>query len=137
VVTGSVIQLVGAVVMGLGCFLTWYKVGGTSVGGFDIEGDNSADGGAVMFFAVVAAGFAITALLARRVLAVAIIAVVFATLGLGMVGGAFSDASDVKDLADFAGAPFSWGPGLTVSLLGSLAALAGSIVVLSKRRRWR
>ena len=67
----------------------------------------------------------------------AIIAVVFAALGVLMVIGAFSDASDYQDLAEFAGVDFSWGPGLWIAMVGSLVALAGSIATLAKRRRWR
>jgi hypothetical protein len=137
VVTGSVVQLVGAVLMGLGCFLVWYKVAGVKVDPFDMADDDSVNGGVILFFAIVAAAFAVVGLLARRVLAVAIIAVVFAALGLLMVAGAISDGSDTKDLADLARLDFSWGPGLWIALVGSLVALAGSIVVLSKRRRWR
>ena len=134
---GSWITLLGALALALGSFLTWYRLAGTSIDGFDIDDPDSTNGGILIFFAVVMAGFAVTGLLARRVLAVAIIAMVMSPLGLLMVASALTDGSDLKTLSGFAGTEFSWGPGLWVALVGSIATVAGSIVALSKRRRWR
>lgn len=134
---GSWLLLIGAVAVGIGSFLTWYTIAGTAINGFDIDSDETTNGGGLIFMAIVLAGFAITGLFARRVLAVAILAVIFGAFTVLFVIGALSDGSDLKSLVDAVRQDFTWGPGLWVALGGSLVALAGSIVTLSKRRRWR
>ena len=79
---------------------------------------------------MILAGFGVTTLVARRLLPIAILAVVIASFS---TLAAIVDWSNVRDAVDFVGA--STGPGLPVALVGSLVALAGGIVALATRRR--
>jgi hypothetical protein len=124
--------IAGGVLMIIGSALNWFSLAGEDFNGFSKIGDSQKDGPAFVFFAVVAIGAAITFLAAKRVLAVAIIACVLEAFAMF---AAIADLSDVNDFSDLFGDAVSTGPGLYVVLLGSLLALAGSIVALSKRRR--
>lgn len=134
---GSILLVLGGLVMGLGSWLEWYTIGGEAIDGFftDIEG-TSNDGPAFVFFAVLAIGFGITQFVARRVLAVAILAVVFASIGVLIALADLGELSDLEERADLFEVDFSTGPGLWVVLLGSAVALAGAITTLARRRTW-
>ena len=110
--------------------MTWFEIAGESVSGFDELGGESRDGPAFTIFAVILAGFGIATLAAKRILPIAIIAVVVASFS---VLAAFADISDVNELSDAGLA--TTGPGLPVVLVGSLIGLAGGIVALATRRR--
>lgn len=138
---GGLLLLGGALLVGVGSFLVWFTFLGQDVTGFTRQGfgdDETGDGVVFVFFAIVLGAFGVTVLAAGRVLAVAIIAVVVAAFTALAALGKFADVQDLKDITEtFGGDEVTIGPGLPVILVGSLLALAGSIVVLSKRRRWR
>jgi len=137
VTIGSVLVIVGAAVAILGSFLNWFSVPSEDldVTGFtEFEGE-TRDGPVFVFLGAVLVGFGIAMLAAGRVLAVAILAVITATLVVlfGLVD--FGDVSDAQDLIEGLGGEFEVGPGLPIIIVGGLVSLAGSIVALSKRRR--
>jgi hypothetical protein len=123
-------MIVGAAVIVIGSLLTWFTIGDTDVTGFTDLGGEEKDGPAFVGFAVILAAFGITTLAARRLLPIAILAVVFAAFALIF---ALADYGDVTDLEDLGLAEA--GPGLPVVIIGALIALAGGIVALAKRRR--
>lgn len=138
---GSLLLIVGGVVLVTGSFLRWFTLGevhyngfgSTNAGGaFDIDMN---DGAAYVFFGVLSLGFGIAQLAARKVLAVAIIATVFASFAALAAINDVNDLGDLEMFGDLFGG-FSRGPGLWVVLLGSLIALGGAIATLSARRRW-
>jgi hypothetical protein len=120
----------GAAVMVIGSFLTWFTINGEDITGFSELGGEDRDGPAFVTFAVILAGFGITTLLARRLLPIAILAVVFAAFALIF---AFADYNDITDLEDIG--LVEAGPGVPIVIVGTLIALAGGIVALAKRRR--
>jgi hypothetical protein len=127
-------MLGGAVLMVIGSLLTWFTIGDVDVTGFSDFGDEERDGPAFVGFAVVLAAFGVTTLAARRLLPIAILAVVIASFAVIF---AFADYGDVLELEDtpLLTEEFDAGPGLPVVIVGSLIALAGGIVALAKRRR--
>lgn len=127
---GAVILLAGAAVITLGALLPWFELAGESFNGFSDLGGEVKDGPAFVLFAIILAGFGVATLAAGRLLPIAILAVVIASFS---ALAAIVDLADVMDAVDFVGA--STGPGLPVALVGSLLALAGSIVALATRRR--
>jgi len=129
------LMLAGGVFLIIGSALNWFSLFGEDFNGFSDAGDSQKDGPAFVFFGIVAIGAGITFLAAKRVLAVAIIAVVLEVFAMFAAIADIGDVNDAMDLADSAGFEASQGPGLYVVLLGSILALAGSIVALSKRRR--
>jgi hypothetical protein len=122
--------LAGAAVITLGALLPWFELAGESFNGFSDLGGEVKDGPAFVLFAIILAGFGVATLAAGRLLPIAILAVVIASFS---ALAAIVDLADVMDAVDFVGA--STGPGLPVALVGSLLALAGSIVALATRRR--
>ena len=135
---GSILLIVGAAGLVLGCLLSWVSIEGQSFNGFSSESisiDGGENGGpALSFFAVVIGGFGIAQLAARRVLAVAILAVVFASFALFGVLAEMGNVSDAIELTELFGAEASWGPGVPVMGLSALVGLAGAIATLAKRR---
>lgn len=136
---GSLLLIGGGAGLILGSVLPWVTVSGQSLNGFSddsISLDGGSNGGpAFVFFAVLLIGFGIAQLAARKVLAVAILAVVFASFALVGVLAEFGDVSDVIDFTDLFGLESSWGPGVPVLGLASLVGLGGGIATLAKRRR--
>jgi hypothetical protein len=128
--TAAWLLIGGAAVMVLGSFLTWFTIRGEDITGFSELGGEDRDGPAFVVFAVILAGFGITTLAARRLLPIAILAVVFASFALIF---AFVDYGDISDLEDVG--LVEAGPGVPIVILGALIALAGGIVALAKRRR--
>jgi hypothetical protein len=146
------LMLIGGVIVGVGAALPWLtdvaadflnpdgSRPGSSITGFDYWyniGDDIRQGRFVelqrpgptfVFFAVVLAAFGITSLAAKRLLAIVILAIVFATItalfGLGELGH-YNDTKGTGSL----------GPGLPVIVFGAVLALAGSIAGCAKRRR--
>jgi hypothetical protein len=126
----------GAVLIVIGCILPWLSARGSSLNGFDefiALSDNPFEsqtpGPMFVFFAAVMAGFGITTLAAKRLLAIMII---------GIVVGAFTVLAGAAELAhysDYAEGGRSLGAGLPVVLAGSLATLAGAIAGCARRRR--
>jgi len=126
-------MLVGAVVVGVGCFVTWITDGSTSYNGFDDIGggfdDDAATGPVFIFFAVVMLGFGITTLAANRLLPIMIIGIIIAAFSALGALGVYADYDDKY------GTVADMGAGLPVVAIGSLVALAGGIVGCAKRRR--
>ena len=114
----------------VGSLLGWFDLGSETFTGFSKGADNgtkdgpifSVMGGLVLVFGLVQ--FA-----SRKVLALGILGLVTAALGLL---GAFADLGDVMDLEDVG--LVSTGPGLYVVVAGALIAIAGSIATIAKRR---
>lgn len=127
----------GAISSAIAVFLPWLTAEGetqTGTGVFlnkDFELYDSPGSG-VLFFAAALLGLGIALFFAGRVLAVAIIAIVVASIalfvGLAMVG----IVSDTKDLVGTG----SLGIGVILLTPAAGLSLAGSIWATSKRRRW-
>lgn len=136
---GSLLLIGGGAGLILGSLLPWVTVSGESLNGFSddsISLDGGSNGGpAFVFFAVLLIGFGIAQLAARRVLAVAILAVVFASFALIGTLAEMGDVSDVIDFTDLFGLESSWGPGVPALGVASLVGLGGGIATLAKRRR--
>ena len=111
--TAAWLLIGGAVVMVLGSFLTWFTIGGEDITGFSELGGEDRDGPAFVVFAVILAGFGITTLLARRLLPIAILAVVFA--GFSSIF-ALVDYGDISDLEDVG--LVEAGPGVPIVIVG-------------------
>ena len=135
---GAILLIVGGVGLVLGSLLGWVTIEGQSFNGFSRESisiDGGENGGpALSFLAVVIAGFGIAQLAARRVLAVAILAVVFASFALLGVLAEMGNVSDAIELTELFGAEASWGPGMPVLGLSALVGLGGAVATLAKRR---
>jgi hypothetical protein len=140
VVVGAVLVLVGAALSLVGVFLPWLSTGGVTGNGLDDYFFEDADlelqivespGTAVIFGAVVVLGLGLTLLLAGRVLAVAIVAIVAAVIGvvmgLAMVG-------IVDDTREWLGEG-TLGIGVILQPIGPLVVLGGAIAATAKRRR--
>lgn len=143
VLTGSVLLLVGSVLLVAGSFMNWVKVDGSTLSGFGLElsfngfgtdGDTK-DGPVFVFFAVVLAAFGLTMLIARKVLAVAILSVVFGLLAVAAAAADLADVSDYIDTLKGLGITGKVGPGLPVVLVGALVATAGGIATVAARRK--
>ena len=128
--TAAWLLIGGAAVIVLGSFLTWFTIGGEDISGFSELGGEDRDGPAFVVFAVILAGFGITTLAARRLLPIAILAVVFASFALIFALVDYGDISDLEDVG-----LVEAGPGVPIVILGALIALAGGIVALARRRR--
>jgi hypothetical protein len=120
--------------MAIGSFLTWFTIGGEDVTGFTEIAEETRDGPFFVGIGVVLLAFAITTLVAGRLLPIAILAVVFAGFGLIAALVDYGDISDLEDSPLFAES-LDIGPGLPVVIIGTLIGLAGGIVALAKRRR--
>ena len=135
---GAIMILAGSIISIIGVFLPWASANGASANGMDdyfwIDDftlyDVSAPGTVPIVMAVIMAGFGITLLLAGRVLAVAILAIIGAVIaaivGVVMWGLmlAFSEAQGP-----------SVGIGAIVQPIAPLLSLAGAIVATAKRRK--
>ncbi|MDO8389397.1 MAG: hypothetical protein Q7V57_02830 [Actinomycetota bacterium] len=138
---GSLTLIAGAVVMIIGSALNWYTINGVDLNGFKdtLDPDTGAlttnTGGVFVMFAVASIGFGIAQLAARRVLSVAIIAVVLGSFTVLMALAELGMTSDRKDYVEPFNT-FSMGAGIYVVLAGSLVSLAGAIATLARRRRW-
>ena len=127
--------IAGAALMIAGSFLTWFTILGESYTGFSSSGDEgSKDGPVFVFLAVLLLAFGIAQLAARKVLAVGIIAIVVAALGLLAALADIGDVSEAMDLAESFDVEASSGPGLWIILIGALIAMGGAIATVAKRR---
>lgn len=131
VTAGSLIVLAGCVAMVVGSTLPWFTFLGSDVTGFtEIRGE-TRDGPVFLLFAVVLGGLAIALLAAGRVLAVAIIGVVFAAIA---TIAAVADLIDVHSSVDDLGGGASVKFGLWVVLAGAVATVVGFVMALARRR---
>ncbi|MGB8860819.1 MAG: hypothetical protein WCC60_16285 [Ilumatobacteraceae bacterium] len=136
---GSLLLIIGGAGLVLGSVLPWLTAGGQSLNGFSSESidlDGGSNGGpAFAVLAVLLIGFGITQLAARKVLAVAIIAVVIASFALMGALAEMGNVSDAIDFAGYFGGDASWGAGVPVLGVSSLLGLGGAITTLATRRR--
>lgn len=133
---GALLVIVGSLITIIGVFLPWVTIAGENRNGMSAWRGNDFvfyDGSGIVAiaFAIITAGLGLALFFAGRVLAVAIIAIVVASLallvGLGMIAIA-------ADGADFGGG--SIGFGAILQPIAPMLTLAGSIVATAKRRRW-
>ena len=134
VTVGAGLLVVGGLLLIVGSFLTWFSVLGESYTGFSSGDGGTKDGPVFLFLGVVVLAFGIVQLLARKVLAIGILAIVMSALALLAALADIGDVSDNMDLADSVGIEASTGPGLWVILIGALIAMAGAIATVAKRR---
>ena len=135
--------VVGALISLIGVFLPWLSgAAGETGNGLDDYLFENADGElqimespgtAMIVGAVVLLGLGLALLLAGRVLAVAIIAIVVAAIGVFVGLGMLGIVSDTKDFVGDG----SIGVGAVLQPIGPLVALAGAIAATAKRRRFR
>jgi hypothetical protein len=128
-------MIAGSVVALIGVFLPWVSVFGESGNGLDdfINEDfevTESPGTVAIIGAVITIGLAIALLVAGRVLAVAIIAVVVSAIGAFLGLGLLAIAGQTADFVDG-----DVQIGAVLQPIGPLIALAGAIVVLAKRKR--
>lgn len=129
--------IAGAIISAIAVFLPWLTAEGeteTGTGVFltkDFELYDSPGSG-VLFFAAVLLGLGIALFFAGRVLAVAIIAIVVASIALIVGMGMIAIVNDTKDLIGVG----SLGVGVILVTPAAGLSLAGSIWATSKRRRW-
>lgn len=134
VTVGAGILVLGGVLLIVGSFLTWFSIFGEKYTGFSGGDSGSRDGPVFVFFGVVVLAFGIVQLMARKVLAIGILAIVMSALALLAALADISDVSDRVNLSDSSGLDASTGPGLWVILVGALIAMAGAIATVAKRR---
>lgn len=127
-IAGALLIACGAL-MTLGSFLPWFELDGRSFSGMDELGGETRDGPIFVGMGVVLAALGAALLVWRRLIAIAIVAIVIAAFGLV---AALIDYGDVQDIEEIFGG--SAGAGLLVVILGTAAGVAGSIVALAKRR---
>ena len=134
VTTGAGMLVLGGALLIAGSFLTWFTVLGESYTGFSSGDEGSKDGPVFVFLAVVVLACGLAQLMARKVLALGIVAIVVSALALLAALADIGDVSDVIDLAETLDIEASSGPGLWVILIGALIAMAGAIATVAKRR---
>lgn len=135
---GALLVIVGSLISVIGVFLPWITAGGASANGMDFFTDSEftiydGPGKAAIVFAVITGSLGIALFFAGRVLAVAIVAIVVATVALFV--GIFLIAL-AMDTADF-NPDSSVAVGAILQPIAPLLTLAGAIVATSTRRRWR
>jgi len=126
--------VLGGVLLIAGSFLTWFSILGEKYTGFSSGDGGTKDGPVFAFFGVVVLAFGVVQLMARKVLAIGILAIVVSAIALLAALADLGDVSDAVDLADNLGIDGASGPGLWVILIGSLIAMAGAIATVAKRR---
>ena len=124
----------GGVLLIAGSFMKWFTFDGESFTGFSSGDGGSKDGPIFVFLGVVVLAFGIAQLVARKVLVVGILAIVFSALALLAALADIGDVRNAVKLADSFGVEASSGPGLWIILIGALIAMAGSIATVAKRR---
>jgi hypothetical protein len=137
----AVLMLIGGIVMIVGAALPWISDSGTDYNAFEewtigtinnLFIEDTPPGGMFVLLGVVLIAFGIVTLAAGRVLPIMIIGIVFAAFA---VLGTITHLADYVDVTDTTDA--SLGPGIIVTMVGSAAALAGTIAGCATRRRWR
>lgn len=126
--------MVGSSLALVGTFLPWVSVAGETLNGFDtylmsdfqeVEGIGLVS----VFGGMIGLGLGIALLAAGRVLAVAIVAIVFAALGVFAGFGLWAIVAD-----SFEGRAGSIGVGVILQLVGPGLALVGAIIATATRR---
>jgi len=132
----------GALVAGVGVYLPWTSAEGETFNGTDafVTGDSLADleiidgpGTAMLLVGAVLLGLGIALYFAGRVLAVAIIAIVTASIALLLGFGMLAIVDDSRGF--FRGNDSGFGVGVILQPIGPGMALGGSIWATARRRR--
>jgi len=139
--TGSLLLIGGAALYIGAAYMPWYERDGNTLTGMDtFAKDYGADtfeapGKAWVVLGVIVAALGIATFFAGRQLALAIVTLVMSALSLfvSLIGLAVVD--DQKKFDELISTPGSTGIGPVLGIVAMLAAVAGSIVVLAKRRR--
>lgn len=135
VTVGGVLLIVGSALALIGAFLPWLTGSGTSLNGFDtyiVSFDSEpleSPGIISVFGGLIGLGFGIALVAAGRVLAVAILGIVFAALGIIVGLALWAIVAD-----SFQGQFASVGIGLILQPIGPVLALVGSIIATATRR---
>lgn len=138
---GGWLMTLGGVLAIVAAFLPWVSGGGETVTGMDDWIQQNSDelvrfeapGTLFIVGGVILAGFGIALVAAGRVLAVAILGIVFAAIGLLVCIGVLAVVNDGQAWGP--GAEHNLGVGPPLAVVGTLAVLAGSIVATATRRR--
>ena len=139
--TGSLLLIGGAALYIGAAYMPWYKGDGYTLTGMDTFAKDlgtdtfESPGKAWVVLGVIVAGLGIAAFFAGRQLALAIVTLVMTALALFVSLIGVAAAKDQKDYDELFATPGSTGIGPVLGIVAMLAALAGSIVVLAKRRR--
>lgn len=132
----GILVVAGAVITVIAVFLPWVSGGGESINGMDILTDGEGElydgpGQINLVLGLILAGLGIPLIIAGRVLAVAIIAIVVAALtalmGLGLAGFASATADLSSDASVAIGA--------FLQPIAPLISLGGAIWATAKRRK--
>lgn len=134
VTVGAVLLIAGSALALIGAFLPWLTFGGETANGFDtyVTSDFQeleAPGLVVVFGAITGLAFGIALLAAGRVLAVAILGIVFAALGVIIGLALWAIVAD-----SLQGQLGSVGIGLILQPIGPAIALVGAIIATATRR---
>jgi len=139
--TGSLLLIGGAALYIGSAYMPWYTGNGSTLTGMDnFAKDFGADtfespGAAWVVLGVIVGGLGIAAFFAGRQLALAIVTLVMTALALfvSFIGVAVVD--DQKQYDELFSEAGTTGIGPVLGIVAMLAALAGAIVLLAKRRR--
>ncbi len=142
---GATLTILGSLITIVGVFLPWATGGGNSYNGMATFVDDTftafeSPGAVSIFLGVVTIGFGIAMFFAGRVLAVAILAIVFASFtllwGLAVISIATDAVAVGNSLFDADEASGDPGFGAILQPISALITLAGAIVCTAKRRQW-
>lgn len=139
--TGALLIIGGAVLYIISAYLPWYTVDGETLNGTDtFIRDLGTDyfegpGLAWVVMGVIVLGLGIATFFAGRQLALAIVTVVLTTVAVFVSFIGVGVVSDQKEYDELFAQPGDSGIGVVLGIIATLIALAGSIVVLAKRRR--
>jgi hypothetical protein len=132
----AIVVLAGGALVAIGSFVTWFTIAGISFTGFSRSGsDDVRDGPFFLTFGLILVVLGVLLLALRKVLGIAIAAIVVAGLTVIFALADLGDVSDAHDRANAFGLDFSVGAGLYLCVVGGVVALGGAIAATAKRRR--
>jgi len=134
---GATILMIGGAGFVVGAFLPWYQAGSLRLTGMDTfinnDGTDFVKPGVIwIVLGAILLALGAVSFFAARHLAVAVAAVVVAVVG---VFASLIGVGVAKSQHDNTGGVGDAGPGAFVGIIAILVALAGSVHILSKRRR--
>lgn len=134
VTVGAALLIVGSALALVGAFLPWLSGAGETLNGFDTYltsdlQELEAPGVVVIIGGLIGLGFGIALLAAGRVLAVAILGIIFAAFGIIIGLALWAIVADSLE-GQFA----SVGVGLVLQPVGPAIALIGAIIATATRR---
>lgn len=134
---GAAMLVLGGALLLIAPLLTWYSYRGASVIGYDgLDYPVRTNGSWFAIIGVLAVGFGVAQLVARRLVAVSIAAIVAAASGLVLALATIADLDDEASHFKAIEVQFGVGHGPQLAALGCAVALAGGITTLARRRRW-